>query len=249
VSQAKRSLGQDQRPKYLQVRERLADMAGELSPGTALPTEHELCELFGVSLSTLRRARKPLEAAQPMSARPQFGGKDRSVPQLRLRAGKPDDAVLLAGVFVAAWRSAYPGIVSHESLRRLDEVEIARWLRTLVGSRESTTVVAEADEGGRVVGFCRFGRDPEVPMLGHVFSLYVSPDASRRGFGRRLLAHALSELARRHLEPVTLWVFEENAAARRFYSAFGFLPDGARLTEPEYGAEEIRLRRASGATL
>jgi hypothetical protein len=43
---------------------------------------------------------------------------------------------------------------------------------------------------------------------------------------------------------VTLWVFEENLVAQSLYASFDFVPDGARRVEPEYGAQEIRLRRA-----
>jgi ribosomal protein S18 acetylase RimI-like enzyme len=168
--------------------------------------------------------------------------------QVSLRVGRPEDAARLATVFVAAWRSAYPGVVADEIIGGLDEQQTATWLRTLLSSSGSTTLVAESDDGD-VLGFSRYGEDPDDAGSGHIFSLYVAPSVSRRGLGRRLLAHALDDLGRSQPGSVTLWVFEENAAARGFYSAFGFLPDGARRTEPEYGAEEIRLRRASGATL
>jgi ribosomal protein S18 acetylase RimI-like enzyme len=104
--------------------------------------------------------------------------------------------------------------------------------------------VAEADDG-QVLGFCRLGEDPDNAGCGHIFSLYVAPSASRRGLGHRLLAGALGDLERRLPGDVTLWVFEENAPARGLYSGFGFSPDGRRRVDPEYGAEEIRLRRVT----
>ena len=79
---------------------------------------------------------------------------------------------------------------------------------------------------------------------GHIFSLYVAPGAGRRGIAKALLQHDLNLLAERGLATVTLWVFEENRAARNLYASFGFEPDGARRVEPQYGAQEIRLRRA-----
>jgi ribosomal protein S18 acetylase RimI-like enzyme len=160
---------------------------------------------------------------------------------VRLRTGRPDDAVRLAAVFVSAWRRSYPGVVPEKSLRRLDAKEIATWLQTLLGSSASTTTVPESDDH-ELLGFCRYGEDPNDGRNGHVFSRYVSPSASNRGIGRRLLAHALENLERRRLDPVTLWVFERNELAGRLYDSFGFSPDGARRVAPEYGAEEIRLR-------
>ena len=161
--------------------------------------------------------------------------------KVHLRAGSPDDAARLATVFVSAWLSAYPGVVSDDSLRSLEEEQTAAWLGPLLCAPGSTTIVAEADDG-ELLGFCRFGEDPDIAGCGHIFSLYVAPSASRRGLGRRLLALALEELEQ--LVPggdVTLWVFEENAPARQLYSGFGFSPDGGRRVEPEYGAEELRL--------
>ena len=162
--------------------------------------------------------------------------------EARLRTGGPDDADKLAAVFIAAWRHAYPGIVPAEALDHLEEEEITKWLSALVVSPLTSTVVAELGDD-QIVGFCRFGPDPEDASAGHIFSLYVSPSTSRHGIGGRLLAHALGQLAQCHLDHVTLWVFEENEVARRFYSAFGFVPDGQRRVELAYGAEEVHLCR------
>jgi ribosomal protein S18 acetylase RimI-like enzyme len=160
---------------------------------------------------------------------------------VRLRSALAQDAAGLATVFVSAWRHAYHGVVSEDRLDGLDEHEIASWLETLIGEGSSTMTVAES-ANHELLGFCRHGREPEDARMGHVFSLYVRPSSSGRGLGRRLLAHALEDLALRQLDPVTIWVFEKNAPARRLYAGFGFVPDGARRVETEYGAEEIRLR-------
>ena len=161
---------------------------------------------------------------------------------VRLRAGVPEDAAGLAAVFVSAWRDSYPGIVADAILEALDEREIADWLRTLIAADGSTMTVAEAGSH-ELVGFCRHGGDPDDGRRGHVYSLYVAPGAGGRGLGRRLLAHALDDLQQRRLDPVTLWVFERNEPALRLYASFGFAPDGGRRVKPEYGADEIRLRR------
>ena len=165
-------------------------------------------------------------------------------PAIRLRAGRPEDAARLAAVFVSAWKRSYPGIVSAASLRGLDENEIAVWLRTLLDSGGSTTTVAESEDH-ELLGFCRYGKDPNDGRKGHIFSLYVAASASGRGLGRRLLAAALADLEQHRLDPVTIWVFERNELALRLYASFGFSPDGGRLVEPEYGAAEVRLRRVA----
>jgi GntR family transcriptional regulator len=160
-----------------------------------------------------------------------------------LRPGDAADADGLADVFIAAWRDAYPGVVDDEILAALDHETIAAWLADEVGA-SGTTMVAEAADGS-VVGFIRFGEDPDGSPNGYVHSLYVHPRAGGRGTGRRLLEHAVGALTAARHPAVTLWVFEANERARRFYAAAGFVPDGSRRVEEEWKADEIHLVRPS----
>jgi ribosomal protein S18 acetylase RimI-like enzyme len=159
-----------------------------------------------------------------------------------LRLATAGDAEGLAAVFVSAWRAGYKGIVEQPVLDALDEAQIADWLRTLTASNGPTTWLVESAEG-EVLAFSRHGEDPLDSRRGHIYSLYVTPAMSGLGIGKALVSHVLRLLAGRGLSTVTLWVFEQNLAARKLYASFGFVPDGARRVEPEYGAQEIRLRR------
>jgi GntR family transcriptional regulator len=165
-------------------------------------------------------------------------------PGTRLRLATVADAPGLAKVFVSAWRSGYVGIVDQPVLDALDEVDIADWLGTIISSGGPATWAVESADG-EVLAFSRYGEDPADTRRGHIYSLYVAPPARGRGIAKALLDHDLQLLAERGLNTVTLWVFEHNAAARSLYSSFGFLPDGARRVEPQYGAQEVRLRRAA----
>jgi GntR family transcriptional regulator len=167
-------------------------------------------------------------------------------PGVRLRPATVADAAGLARVFVSSWRAGYAGIVGRDVLDALDEDDIAEWLGTLTASNGPTTWLAEpaaGPEAGGILAFSRHGEDPLDSRRGHIYSLYVAPSASGRGLAKALLEHDLNLLSERGLVTVTLWVFEENRAARNLYSSFGFAPDGARRVEPQYGAQEVRLRR------
>ncbi|MGC8635066.1 MAG: GNAT family N-acetyltransferase [Candidatus Limnocylindrales bacterium] len=159
-----------------------------------------------------------------------------------LRMATNADVPQIARVFVAAWRSAYPGILEDRVLDALDEGEVADWIQGLMRSPNQATLVATSRDD-QVVGFARFGEDPEDTRRGQIFSLYVAPEEARHGVGRALLTRALAALAEHGVRLVTLWVFEANAAAIAFYRSFRFSPDGARRVEPQYGAPEIRLAR------
>jgi hypothetical protein len=69
-----------------------------------------------------------------------------------IRPAITQDARAIAEIHVAAWRSAYHGIVDDDALARMsvDERE-ERWTEILAGG-ESTTVAAERD--GAIAGYC-----------------------------------------------------------------------------------------------
>jgi GntR family transcriptional regulator len=162
-----------------------------------------------------------------------------------LRMATNADVGQIARVFVAAWRAAYPGILENRVLDALDEREVADWIQGLMRSPNQATLVATSSED-QVIGFARFGEDPEDTRRGQVFSVYVAPEEARHGVGRALLSRAISALAEHGVRLVTLWVFEANTSAIAFYRSFGFTPDGARRIEPQYGAPEVRLIRDAG---
>ena len=160
----------------------------------------------------------------------------------RIRLATSSDAAALATVFIEAWRGGYRGVVADSIIDALDFEDTTKWLGDLIVTKSAQTLVAELAPG-HVVGFTRFGTEPDNPGNGHIFSLYVAPSAGGRGIGRLLLEKALTVLDPLSIRPVTLWVFEENTRARKIYSDAGFVPDGGRRVEDLYGAQEVRLRR------
>ncbi|EXJ16608.1 ribosomal protein S18-alanine N-acetyltransferase [Imhoffiella purpurea] len=62
----------------------------------------------------------------------------------------------------------------------------------------------------------------------HVFNLCVHPDHQRRGYGRRLLRHLLSQALERGAETAFLEVRASNAGARALYASEGFCEIGTR---------------------
>jgi GNAT superfamily N-acetyltransferase len=123
----------------------------------------------------------------------------------------------------------------------LDFDDTTKWLGELIASKSAQTLVAELTPG-HVVGFTRFGMEPDNPGNGHIYALYVAPSATGHGIGRLLIEKALAVLDPLSIRPITLWVFEDNTRARTIYSHAGFVPDGGRRVEDMYGAQEVRLR-------
>lgn len=163
---------------------------------------------------------------------------------ITLRETRPTDLAAVATLFLRCWRTSYAGVLPEHVLAVFDEASARElWRRALEAPGPGTRGVV-AVEDRRIRGIVRMGNDPDDPAVGHVFSLYVDPDAQGGGVGRRLLDEAASWLRAEGLAQATLWVFETNARARAFYARHGWLPDGGTRVEPEFGEPEVRLRRA-----
>lgn len=76
------------------------------------------------------------------------------------------------------------------------------------------------EEDGAILGFMVLRPD-------ELFLLYLEPTATGRGIGTRLLEHAKRERP----DGFTLWTFQQNGGARRFYERHGLeaveLTDGS----------------------
>jgi len=156
---------------------------------------------------------------------------------VKLRPAREADVPRLAAIFLRCFRDAYRGVLDD---RVLDALELSvleqRW-RELVGAHDVVVAIRTDD----AVGMARFGADPDDPSRGHLFSLYVDPASAGAGVGRMLLEHVSSRLAANGFARATLWVFEQNERALRFYRAAGWRPTGAERIEDEWGAPELQL--------
>jgi GNAT superfamily N-acetyltransferase len=170
----------------------------------------------------------------------------------RVRLARPEDALGLAEVHVASWRTTYPGLVPDEVLQALSvERRAGAWLQQLTTPDNPWFLLAAVDETGRIVGFANAGPLREGPpgYFGEVGGLYFIKEAQGQGGGRQLITAAMRLLAERGLASVVVWVLEGNLPARGFYEHLGgcLLTDkpirigSALLTEVSYGWPDVRL--------
>ena len=145
-----------------------------------------------------------------------------SPDDLRFRAAEAGDAAGVAGLHADSWRRHYRGAFSDAFLD--GDVAghlLARWTERLSAQDpKARTIVAEL--GGDVVGLAhtQLGENPDWGAL--LDNLHVTYGLKRMGVGTRLLA--LTAQAVVDSSPASglyLWVLEQNAGARAFYSARG----------------------------
>ena len=135
-----------------------------------------------------------------------------------IRDAAPDDADALSSLFLASRRQAMPWLREVHS-----DAETLWWIGHVV-PRELNVRVAILDGG--IAGFAAI----RPAWLDH---LYIAPACQRAGLGTRLLAEA----RRIGGDPLRLWTFQRNLAARAFYRRHGFVEeertDGAANEERE----------------
>lgn len=135
---------------------------------------------------------------------------------------------------VASWRWAYADVLPREVLAALDPVKEELEWRSYLEEIPAEERLWVAEQGGRIVAFARTGP-------AEVHGLYVSPDCTRAGLGRRLFQHAVADLAERGYAPVALWHFVGNDRAAAFYDSMGFHLAGASRPS-DFGVDEVRRR-------
>jgi ribosomal protein S18 acetylase RimI-like enzyme len=134
---------------------------------------------------------------------------------------------------VAAWRSAYAGILDDAYLAGLSELRLAHFYRRAILDRNQGHAVVVATAGGAdlprdraggepaVVGFASGGRARRRGLAeGEVETLYVLDDYRERGVGRRLMRAMAAHLRAIGCNSVVVWVLAENQA-RWFYRRLG----------------------------
>lgn len=153
-----------------------------------------------------------------------------------IRRARLADAAAIGDVHVAAWHSAYPGILPESYLAGLSSVRQAAHYDAAIRSRKGSVHVATASgidvpagSAPRIVGFSTaglgrwFDRSGQALADGEIETLYVLDDWRDRGLGRRLLRAAANSLAEAGCRSVFLWVLRDNPS-RWFYQRLGGQP-------------------------
>ncbi|MDC0769447.1 GNAT family N-acetyltransferase [Streptomyces sp. HD] len=121
-----------------------------------------------------------------------------------LRRATATDARAVADIWLRSFAAALPTVVRAHS-----DDEVRAWFREVVVPLQETWV---ADAEDRVVGFMVLDAD-------QVSQLYLDPDWRGRGIGDEFVGLA----KRRRPGGLSLWTFEVNKPAHRFYERHGFV--------------------------
>lgn len=158
-------------------------------------------------------------------------------PGVHLRVATLDDVSTGARLHRACWQEAYGPFVDATALARQLDDEASweeAWRRQIEGGPPRMLAIGD----DRPVGFAVAGPNREAGLeLRELYALYVRRDFWGTGVGQALFDEVVGA------EPCSLWVLEDNARARAFYSRNGFSADGGRHLMEQLGAWEVRLTR------
>jgi GNAT superfamily N-acetyltransferase len=172
-----------------------------------------------------------------------------------IRLATDADVLPMANVHIRSWRETYPGLLPDPMLARLSIAEEAiRWQRTLDHPHESRgTCAFVADQEGTVVGYGSCGEQRTALLhdrgfTGEVGELYVLRHAQGQGAGSGLMKAMAAVLLEHGHGAMSLWVLEQNRAARHFYEGLGgklIAEKRAGLAEVAYGWCDLRTLASS----
>lgn len=155
-----------------------------------------------------------------------------------------DDCDELGRVHVRVWRESYADDMPADYLAGLSaERFAASWRRRVeqpgADGRAGWTLVARSGRTGAIVGFASAGpsRDVDPPAERELYAVNLLAEVHGTGLADVLLDRVLGDL------PVTLWVVENNARARAFYTRRGFVDEGGRKQHEATGTPEMRMIR------
>ena len=154
---------------------------------------------------------------------------------ISIRKARLADATAIGAVHVAAWRTAYAGLLPDTYLSRMSVSRHAAHYDAAL--RSGTGVVVASASGAdvpagtapRIVGFSTASRARTQELGGRILgegeieTLYVLDDWRDRGVGRRLLRASAAFLADSGCRSAYLWVLRDNPS-RWFYQRLGGVP-------------------------
>lgn len=140
-----------------------------------------------------------------------------------------DDLAAAAQVYTESWKSAYARILPQCFL---DKLSPERWLSVLRADPSASLGLFEEE---RIIGTAMIN----VPRA-EIVSLYLLPEKTGKGLGKKLLNAALQALAEHGCEMASLWVMCANTHAITFYLRAGFAPTGS-MQQENYATQSVEL--------
>ena len=158
-----------------------------------------------------------------------------------IRRAVLEDASSLANIIVESWRSAYSDLIpKDEIIKYLDKERRQQQFEKFIADEEIILIQTYDGIPAGLV-FANKANDEQIEYCGSIYSIYILEEYWGKGLGTRLMDRVINILQDEGCKRVSLWVYEENKRAIRFYEKCGFIFDGTR-KHSHFSNKPIELR-------
>ncbi len=159
-----------------------------------------------------------------------------------------DDAGRVARVHWVTRQKAYADILPREYVSQRSFGDLERhWYDNIEKSAQDKGTIWIAQSNGFDAGFAAAGATRDEDLDGktaaELYYIYVMPDYWGTGIGKKLFDQACDEMKKSKFKELTVWVYEPNAFARKFYERQGMKLTKAK--RPVTGCESTMVVRYS----
>ena len=142
---------------------------------------------------------------------------------IEIRLATTDDSETLARIMIAAWHSAFRGILSDDTIEQYTQFDpCAAMFSQILESGVGAMYLAEL--GSRPMGLLYWL--PESQKDVRIEALLTIPDAWGKGIGSALMHRALFDMSVSGFTTAHVWPFAQNHRAQHFYQKHVFSPTG-----------------------
>ena len=140
-----------------------------------------------------------------------------------IRKAIPGDEQVLAYIQTESWKAAFAGILSPEELDLCTDLQKAEQMYHNVLRREECNMAIEfVNDCPHCIAAWGKNRCDLGDAVGELICIHSLKNNWAKGYGSTMMEYVLAQLQQAQYESVTLWVFEANNRARKFYEKHGF---------------------------
>lgn len=140
---------------------------------------------------------------------------------------KLGDEVALAFIQTESWKAGFKDILRTDVLEKYTQMDKATEMyRHLLEQNIGNGYLLKLDGNPHCIAWWDATRENDMPDYAELICIHSLQNQWRKGYGSKMMDTVLHDIAKAGYSKVMLWVFEDNARARRFYEAFGFIESG-----------------------
>ena len=138
----------------------------------------------------------------------------------RVQAG---DESALAYIQTESWKAAFQSILDKDTLDRCTNIDRATGMYgRLLKEKKGNGYLLTLDGQPHCIAWWDAARDPALYGKAELISIHSLPQNWQRGYGSLMIERVVADIKKSGFTEVVLWVFADNAGARKFYEANGF---------------------------